>query len=61
MRKTRDFKCSECEHKEIRLVYDDVYTLECSGCKGESKRQLSAPVGSGNSAHGFLKRTGGFN
>lgn len=61
MKKSRDFKCQECGHESIRLVEDDVYNIPCTECSSHMQRQLSAPVGSGNSAHGFLKSTRGFN
>lgn len=61
MKKSRDFHCEHCGFKTIRLVEDDVYTCPCDECTFPMTRKLSAPVGSGNSAHGFLKRSAGFN
>ena len=61
MKKSRDFKCPNCNFKTIRLVEDDVDTVPCDECSFPMKRMLSAPVGSGGSAHGFLKKGAGFN
>ncbi|UYL84819.1 hypothetical protein pEaSNUABM56_00089 [Erwinia phage pEa_SNUABM_56] len=61
MRKMRDFKCEVCGLIHESLVYDEVKELDCPECgiKDASKRQLSAPSGSGNAAHGYMhKQTG---
>ena len=54
MRKLRDFKCKDCEIMTERLVNDDVEVVMCPECCGNAYRQLSAPAGSGNAAHGFM-------
>lgn len=55
MRKLRDFKC-EAGHVQERLVNDDVMVILCDKCACLSKRQLAAPMGKGNFAHGILKK-----
>lgn len=54
MRKLRDFKCKDCETITEKLVNDDVEVVMCPECCGNAEKQLSAPAGSGNAAHGFM-------
>lgn len=58
MRKLRDFKCEDCGMVKERLVKDDIDKVNCPWCGGvdSAKRQLSAPAGSGNAAHGFMRK-----
>lgn len=56
MRKLRDFKCKDCLSVTEKLVNDDVEVVMCSGCCGNAEKQLSAPAGSGNAAHGFMAK-----
>lgn len=56
MRKLRDFKC-ENGHQQERLVNDDVHQVMCNQCTSFAKRQLGAPMGKGNFAHGILKKS----
>ena len=42
MKKIRNFKCSECNTSFERMVVDSITLVQCE-CKGEAKRQLSAP------------------
>ena len=42
MRKIRDFKCEDCNHRFEQWVEDEVRMLECD-CGGMAQRQLSAP------------------
>lgn len=58
MRKLRDFLC-ESGHKFEALVNDDVHEMLCRSCASLAKRQLSAPAGSGNAAHGFMGKKKG--
>lgn len=55
MRKLRDFVC-ESGHKFEAFVHDDVHVMQCKECTGLAKRQLAAPMGRGNFAHGILKK-----
>jgi len=43
MRKLRNFKCTdnECNAIQERLVNDDIETLECKACGGNSNKMLS--------------------
>lgn len=52
--KLRDFKCTSCGASKEALVKDDKLELKCD-CGGVMVRQLSAPMGRGNFAHGYLK------
>lgn len=61
MRKFREFKCSNCGFKTEKLVEDEVITRPCDECTFPMDRKVSAVAGSGNSAHGFLKKSAGFN
>lgn len=56
MRKLRDFKC-EAGHMQERLVNDDVMVVLCKECPCYAHRQLSAPAGTGNHAHGMMRRS----
>lgn len=56
MRKLRDFKC-ENGHLQERLVNDDVQTVFCTECTMLAQKQLGAPMGKGNFAHGILKKS----
>lgn len=56
----RDYRCQECGRTEIkRTELNDI--VKCDSCAAPMQRMLSAPAGSGNSAHGFLKKKVGFN
>lgn len=55
MRKLRDFKCPQ-GHEFEALVNDDVLTMLCRQCSDMAHRQVSAPAGSGNAAHGFMAK-----
>lgn len=49
MKKYRNFKCSD-GHMTERRVEDDTLIVDCTECKGEAKRMLSAPKCFQNSA-----------
>lgn len=55
MRKLRDFKCVH-DHEFEALVNDDVMSMLCRQCSELAHRQVSAPAGSGNAAHGFMAK-----
>lgn len=60
MKVNREFECQECGRKEVRrATLDDI--ILCDECSAPMIRKLSAPQGTGNSAHGFLKKKAGFN
>lgn len=40
-----------------RLVNDDVMVVLCKECPCYAHRQLSAPAGTGNHAHGMMRRS----
>lgn len=61
MKKLRDFRCQECDHRTEKYVEDDERTIVCEECASMMQRMLSAPKGYGNAAHGGLKTFGGFN
>lgn len=42
MKKYRNFRC-EHDHITEQRVEDDVLIVDCTKCKGEAKRMLSAP------------------
>lgn len=58
MRKLRDFMC-ERGHRFEALVNDNIFDQMCRECELVARRQLSAPAGSGNAAHGFMSRPRG--
>ncbi|AUR99091.1 putative regulatory protein [Vibrio phage 1.262.O._10N.286.51.A9] len=60
MKVFREYKCPNCGHKQDkRATLEDI--IICDECASPMQRLISAPQGSGGSAHGFLKSGRGFN
>lgn len=53
-----EYSCKKCNKYQTRLVKIGHPNPPCQDCDGELNKLLSAPAGSGNSAHGFMGQTG---